>query len=336
MPQRCDTRFSRERWTSLRRRFARVRLTAVRDAEVRYARHRDGKRLAYEVFGDGPSDIVVSQHMFPIDLLWELPQLSLFMETLGRLARVIVFDALGHGASDDVSDMRAARMETLCDSVLAVLDAAHADRVAFFDMTFGVNGVTFAATYPQRVRSLMLTNLRASWPEIRETSAKQRQRLALYRLQVESLEVENPRVAHDPALRQWWGRARRLLVSPEQSLDQIDFAANIDVEPVLPAVQAPTLVLHRRESPIWDIETSRVAAAKIPGARSSSCRAARVTSSWGRPPPFWRRSSGFCGSPSGPSCTIEFWRPCCSPTSWRPANSSRRVETTPGGIPSRA
>jgi class 3 adenylate cyclase len=81
------------------------------------------------------------------------------------------------------------------------------------------------------------------------------------------LEVENPRQAHDPVLRQWWGRARRLLVSPETSVRQLDYAAQLDVEPVLAAVQAPTLVLHRRDNRVVDCETSRAAAAKIPGAR---------------------------------------------------------------------
>jgi class 3 adenylate cyclase len=239
----------------------------VRDAEVHYARHRDGKRLAYEVFGSGPADLMLYQVSFPIDLMWDLPELASFMETLGGFARVIVFDAPGEAASDPVWDLSVARVETLCDGFLAVLEAVRADRVIFFDMAFGVNGVAFAATYPQRVRSLILTNLRSSFPEVRNASAEQRERLALHRLGVESLEIDNPRVAHEPVLRHWWGRARRLVVSPATSLEQIDFAAGIDVEPALAAVQAPTLVLHRRANRVWDVETSRIAAAKIPGAR---------------------------------------------------------------------
>jgi hypothetical protein len=94
MAQGCDT-FGRQR-EALRRRCARVRLTAVRDSGVRWV-ERDGKWLVYEVFGSGPSDILVVQHSFPIDLLWYLPQLASFMETLGGFARVIVFDGLGWG-----------------------------------------------------------------------------------------------------------------------------------------------------------------------------------------------------------------------------------------------
>jgi class 3 adenylate cyclase len=239
----------------------------VRDAEVHYAQHRGGKRLAYEVFGSGPSDLLVWQNEFPIDLLWYLPQLASFMETLGGFARVIVFDQLSHGASDAISDIGAATLEASCDDVLAVLNAADSDRVNLFDMSYGVNGVTFAATYPQRVRSLILNNLRPSFPNIRQASAAQRKQIALSRLNTQSLEEQNPRLAHEPLLREWWGRARRLLVSPETSIDQMDFAAHIDVEPVLSAVRAPTLALHRRDNRVWDGESSRVAAAKIRGAR---------------------------------------------------------------------
>jgi class 3 adenylate cyclase len=79
--------------------------------------------------------------------------------------------------------------------------------------------------------------------------------------------MENPRVAHDPALREWWGRAGRLLVSPDRALAQIEIGAVIDVTPALSTLRAPTLVLHRRENPIMSVETSRAAATLIPNAR---------------------------------------------------------------------
>ena len=95
----------------------------MRYVEVRYA-VRDGKRLAFEVFGSGPSDLAVVQSEFPIDLMWDLPQLASFMETLGGFARVIAFDIRGAGASDPIPDYGAATVEVMADDLLAVLDAA--------------------------------------------------------------------------------------------------------------------------------------------------------------------------------------------------------------------
>jgi class 3 adenylate cyclase len=77
----------------------------------------------------------------------------------------------------------------------------------------------------------------------------------------------NPRVAHDPVLRQWWGRAHRLLLSPEAAFDYYQWGARMDVEPLLSSVRVPTLVLHRRDNRVFDIEISRLAAAKIRDAR---------------------------------------------------------------------
>ena len=48
---------------------------------------------------------------FPIDLMWDLPQLASFMETLGGFARVIAFDIRGTGASDPIPDFGAATVE---------------------------------------------------------------------------------------------------------------------------------------------------------------------------------------------------------------------------------
>jgi class 3 adenylate cyclase len=79
--------------------------------------------------------------------------------------------------------------------------------------------------------------------------------------------MENPRVAHDPALREWWGRARRLLVSPDRALAQIEIGAAIDVTPALSTLRASTLILHRRDNPIISAEISRAAASLIPNAR---------------------------------------------------------------------
>jgi len=72
---------------------------------------------------------------FPIDLMWELPQLAAFVEALGRLARVIVWDQRGFGASDPVPDATAARTEMFADDMLAILEAANADRVTAFEMS---------------------------------------------------------------------------------------------------------------------------------------------------------------------------------------------------------
>jgi class 3 adenylate cyclase len=47
----------------------------------------------------------------------------------------------------------------------------------------------------------------------------------------------------------------------------MEFASQIDVDALLEHVRVPVLVLHRSENRMWDMETSRAAAVRIPNAR---------------------------------------------------------------------
>lgn len=237
-----------------------------RAPEVRYA-VRDGHSLAFEVFGDGPCDLVLLQSACPIDLLWDLPQLATFLERLGGLARVIAYDPRGQGASDRNPHIGAANMEHNCDDLLAVLDEVGSDRASILSLHGGTVAVMFAASYPERVQSLIVAHLRLSYPEFRTLSAEQRVTLARVLTTTQSLRAENPRVAHDPVLQQWWGRARRLLNPPDETARNIEVAASIDVEAAARAIRIPTVVLHRRDNRIWDIGVSRAATTRIAGAR---------------------------------------------------------------------
>jgi class 3 adenylate cyclase/pimeloyl-ACP methyl ester carboxylesterase len=266
MPQGSDTCVNRPRERRLRHRVARARLTAVRDAEVRYV-ERDGDYLAFTVFGEGPHDLVVSPGQVPIDLMWELPQLAAFMEELGRIARVIVSDARGLGGSDPAPVPTLSIAETYVDDLRAVLDAADSDRSTLFQMKSGSHFPFFAATYPERVRSFIAVSLRSSYRGFGELSHAQRKRYAMKLRGPEWLRIENPREAHDPVVQRWWGRAARLASSPEAMAQNLAVAGEIDLGSVLPLIRVPTLVLHRRDNRVWDIAASREAAGQIPGAR---------------------------------------------------------------------
>jgi hypothetical protein len=50
--------------------------------------------------GVGPIDVALHTSRYPIDRIWELPQLAHFNEALGTIARVVAWDHRGVGASD--------------------------------------------------------------------------------------------------------------------------------------------------------------------------------------------------------------------------------------------
>ena len=86
----------------------------------------------------------------------------------------------------------------------APLDAAGSDQATVFEMNAAGVAMNFAATYPERVRSLIAVNVRSSWGEFLKLSPGQHKRLAIRLRSPEWLSVENPRVAHDPVVQRWW------------------------------------------------------------------------------------------------------------------------------------
>ena len=183
------------------------------------------------------------------------------------MARVIAWDARGFGASDPVRDPSAGNFETYGDDVGAVLDAADSDRATVFEMNASGLALQFAAMHPERVRSVIAVNLRSSHRGFRNLSASELKQLAMRMRSPEQLRFENPQVAHDPVVQEWWGRAARLANSPEAMAQSLAVAGQMDYGAALPLIRVPTLVLHRRDNRVWDIGTSRARAALIPGAR---------------------------------------------------------------------
>jgi pimeloyl-ACP methyl ester carboxylesterase len=71
--------------------------------ETRFAR-RDRDRIAYQVFGEGPPDLLCMSSVGDcIDFRWDYPPFASFLRRLASFSRVIMFDRRGMGASDPVS-----------------------------------------------------------------------------------------------------------------------------------------------------------------------------------------------------------------------------------------
>ena len=150
--------------------------------EVQYTKNPEGAYIAYSIFGAGPVDLLMRPGLYcPIDLIWDLPQFADFMEALGRLARVIVYDPLGSGASDPMPTTDpAAGLESQAADFLTVTAAAGSERPSILTMTGSGGEILFAATYPQRVRSLILTNPRPAFPELRNLTTEQCKSIAIW------------------------------------------------------------------------------------------------------------------------------------------------------------
>jgi len=79
--------------------------------------------------------------------------------------------------------------------------------------------------------------------------------------------VAAPSSLGDERARQWWARLERQALGPGDVLRMLGVLAQTDVRPVLPAIQVPTLILHRTGDNFSPVEQSRYLAEHIPGAR---------------------------------------------------------------------
>ncbi|HEX2157532.1 MAG TPA: alpha/beta hydrolase, partial [Actinomycetes bacterium] len=120
-----------------------------------YARRPDGRRVAYQVVGQGDLDLVfLFGWPTHLGLMWEDPSFAAFLDKLSSFSRLILFDRAGGGLSDRGQGGYA--FEDEMDDVRAVMDAAGSERVALFGChTGGRLALLMAATYPDLVSGVV-------------------------------------------------------------------------------------------------------------------------------------------------------------------------------------
>ena len=127
--------------------------------------------------------------------------------------------------------------------------------------------VLFAATYPDRVAQLVLFGSFAAISSFRRGDPKDRiEQIVKTWGTAEMMKTVIPSQTSLDAISQF-AKLERLSASPGavKTLAQLNFG--IDVRSVLPAVQVPTLVLHRNKDARVPIEVGSDLATKIPNAR---------------------------------------------------------------------
>ena len=215
-------------------------------------------RIAYQVIGDGPRDILyTSGSGSHIDVSLEYPRFQYMIRRLASFGRVIRFDRRGVGASDPPSPDSLPSWERWLDDFNAVLDAVQSDRatiVAALDAAFAA--LLFAATYPSRVARLVLSNTSArfrvddDYPAGLSDEAVERMvEATIHGWGTDAFAaLAVPSLAEDPAFCRWYGKLMRASSSPRTVASNMREMLHLDVRRVLPSIKTPTLVMHSREN----------------------------------------------------------------------------------------
>ena len=235
-------------------------------ADVRYCTTDDGVRIAYSVQGDGPGLVVCPGFFESFADDDAMPQMKDLMDSLGAGRRVIRYSVRGSALSQrDGVDLS---QSAFPKDIEAVARAAGLERVALLAWAAsGGTAIEFAAGHPNQVSQLVLfgtwarlldvmpaENLsalaalcRTNWPMAAQTISDMSSRR------------EAPELSMELA-----GRLRPNMTG-ERLADIIDDL--LDVTGLLPAVKAPTLVLHRTGDTAVPFTAAQNIAAGIPNAR---------------------------------------------------------------------
>ena len=260
--------------------------------ETSYARCGD-LSLAYQVFGDGPIELVFAGSFAShIELYWAMPEFVAFFDRLSTFCRVLLFDKAGVGLSDPVPHVRT--LDDRAAEIEAVMDVAGFERAAVFSGSEGgPAAIVFAATRPERTRALILTGSFSyfgfeGWddldrdpaelwarlvPELGENYTPSVKQLARWQAWLRAAgsawgsgaALKGLLTSVPSSIRQL-GMVERMSASPGMARATLEAVFRTDVRPILPTITTPTLVVHSRDE-IIPVQEGRYIADHIPGAR---------------------------------------------------------------------
>jgi pimeloyl-ACP methyl ester carboxylesterase/AraC-like DNA-binding protein len=232
--------------------------------------------IAYQVFGVGAIDLVyIPGWISNIDWMWACPELVSFLEELGKISRVILFDKRGTGLSDRVVEL--STIEERMDDIRAVMDAVGSQKAVLFGHSEGGSvSALFAATYPNRTISLITFGVFAKRRYAREYpwAPTDEERQVVYDM-IENawgsgdmkLETLAPSKADDKIFMEWLANYFRSGASPSAALVLTKMNTEVDIIDILGSIKVPTLLMQRTNDIDVKIQEGRFIAERIKGAQ---------------------------------------------------------------------
>lgn len=225
----------------------------------------EGLRIAYQIVGEGPSDVLLSAgHFNNTDAVWEEPGAALFLRRMAGFCRLIRFDALGSGGSD--RPLNADLIPAYDDQIGAVLDAAESGEATLVTMLdAGPAAIEFAAKHPDRVSKLILWNTTArmirddDYPDGLDPDALQQVYASVaegWASQIVGV-LNNPSRRDDTAFMAWYRRYMRSIATPTEVKRVLEASLDQDARPFLPQIGMPSLVMHRSDYALIPISHSQ-------------------------------------------------------------------------------
>ena len=244
--------------------------------EVQFCTTSDGVRIAYACVGAGPPLVWAAHWMSHLAFSWESPIWRHWTEEFARDHAFVHYDERGNGLSD--WEVPAFSVDAFVRDLEAVVDALGFDQFTLIGSSKGgPTSIAYAALHPERVSRLVLYGTFAQGARVRGDHASNETRDAVTAL------IQQGWAKDNPAFRQlmtsfllpdataeemgWFNDLQRISASAANASRLLRSLDDINVVDYLPAITAPTLVLHCRDDSSTPFEQGRLIASRIPRAR---------------------------------------------------------------------
>ena len=243
-----------------------------------YARTDDGAHIAYQVVGDGPSDLIFIPWWWNhLEAQWDDPLIAHFLDRLASFSRLILFDMRGIGLSDPVALNDLPTLERWTRDAVAVLDASGSSQaVVLGHGDGGLVAMMLAATHPSRCSGLVLVDGYARLASDDDYEGVDPALLDTVMAGCASFwgsgemgwaYMVAPSQYTSEVFRDQLARLERLSVSPGAASAMQLVIVHLDVRPILSSISTATLVIHHRENLYMPFFLGKYLGSHIPNAR---------------------------------------------------------------------
>jgi class 3 adenylate cyclase len=241
------------------------------EPRIQYAKTSDGASIAFWSLGEGMPvvNLPVPLPFSHIQMEWQIPEWRGWYERVLRKRRVIRYDSRGAGLSD--REVPEYSLDALVLDLEAVVDRLALEQFALLGfLASGPVAIAYATRHPERVSHLILWH---SFTRVSDWYAPSGVGEVLEKLRDTDWELYTETVSHRAFGWSEGGASNRVAallreaLTPQMAQRGMKVIGEFDVTDLLPQVQAPTLVMHRRQVPWLSVDVAKELVSGIPDSR---------------------------------------------------------------------
>ena len=232
---------------------------------IKFARRKDGVKIAYSKFGSGPGLIYVTPWVTDIGYFLEDEHASKFWQALANDFTIVLYDKHGCGQSD--RDRTEFTLEGELQSLETVVEYAELDTFTLFGMSCaGPISIAYTIQNPEKVSRMILY---ATWangneianPEIRNVIVDMiKASWGMGSRAIADLFV--PKASAE--ITEQLTKFQRVSCSPDMAGKLLRLGYSTDVSDLVSQIRIPTLILHREGDKTAPVGESRRLASELP------------------------------------------------------------------------